>query len=94
MKEPTEVLEAWLRYQDYNRTFQWGRIAMALETLTVVRSLDLYGVAMGDFEREQIKSVLETFLNGQGLLDKANEVYDFLLDWRKLKFVPIEDADE
>lgn len=94
IKNPSEVLKKWVGRVDA-RSFQLGRVSMALEITTVVRSLELYGQAMGDFEREQIVSVLQTLLREQGLDETAEVIYERLAKWRRLQAIDVsaDDAD-
>lgn len=94
IKNPSEVLESWLESEGFQRSYLWGRVAMALELITVKRTLEAYGEAMMDFEREQIISVLDTFMVSQGVANRAYELYEWLLEWRKLKFIAVDEAVE
>ena len=90
IKNPTHVLEQYLEAHGLQRGYQWGRLAMALELITVVRSLEVFGESMADFEREQIVSVIDTFMVSQGVAETAAVFYEKLLEWRKVKFVAVE----
>jgi hypothetical protein len=62
--------------EDLMDEFQRGRLSLAVE---VVRQIELFRGATGNsllaLEKEEIISVLETFLKINGLWDSANEAY-------------------
>jgi hypothetical protein len=90
---PTDLLltffqEAW--GQDKSRIsseVQLGRLAMGLEVMTLIKTLEDRRVPVMT-SREEIISVLTTFLVDQELWDVCEEWYEFLSDWRRPKFVP------
>jgi len=85
---PTEVYRQYLEYWASNgREGNWweeGRLAMALEIITVRKSLRSMGVTD--------TSVLDSLLVDQGLFDQAEELYEVLNEWRRPRFLA-EDLD-
>jgi len=81
MQRPTEVYLEWLHKVEHRRrTYEDGRMAMALEIITTRKSL----MAVGMLSAERV-SVLDTLLADQGLLDESDALYDELSEWRKTK---------
>jgi hypothetical protein len=68
--------------------FDMGRLSMALEIITVIRTLEDELVPMLALQRQETISVLETLLNDQLLADRAMEYYDRLSLWRQPVFLP------
>src|SRR5262245_32489674 len=90
MKDPTEVYRAWLRAHESEAGFEEGRMAMALEIITVRASLKAVGMLS-----TELVSVIETFLVDQDLLEEAEALYAELSDWRRTKFVAdVSDVSE
>ena len=94
MARPTEVFWKWLtvkheatlREEQY---FLMGRIAMALEVLTVVKTLEESSLLI--FSPHETISVLRTLLVDQDIDVAAQQVYDHLAEWRKVKFADVSD---
>ena len=82
---PTEVYRQYLEYWASNgREGNWweeGRLAMALEIITVRKSLRSMGVTD--------TSVLDSLLVDQGLFDQAEELYEVLNEWRRPRFAAV-----
>jgi hypothetical protein len=81
---PTHVYRAWLSRTGAIREdvgFEEGRLAMAMEIITVRRSLQ----AVGMLTTEMV-STLDALLADQGLIDTAEAMYEELAEWRKPKF--------
>lgn len=102
MRDPTGVLIGWSRRswgyaghtQEWRGSFEEGRQAMALEVETLVRLLEgVVGNSLLSLEKEEICSVLRTFLREQGLEDWVGENYDRLLEYRRTKFVAVSGDD-
>lgn len=88
--DPTSVFLQFLDQEHGmkpRREFLLGRMALALELLTVIKTLEDEVVPMLTLQRMEIISILETFLREQNLVEQANEWYDALDRWRKPTFV-------
>jgi hypothetical protein len=84
MMRPTDVLRSYLaqdRTVDIG-SFELGRIAMALEVVTVTRILEEYELLT---ENEQAIAMLQTLLIDQEISEAALNWYEMLSDWRKIK---------
>lgn len=82
---PTELYREWLSRRGTIREdigFEEGRMAMAMEIITVRRSLK----AVGMLTTEMV-STLDALLADQGLIDTAEAMYAELAEWRKPKFM-------
>jgi photosystem II stability/assembly factor-like uncharacterized protein len=83
---PTEVLVSVFP-EVGGAGFKYGRLAMALEIETLIRLLDTTEVSSALIAtKEEVISVLKTFLGGQGFAD-VSETYDGLLRARRIVFV-------
>lgn len=85
MARPTEVYRAWLSRTGAIREdvgFEEGRLAMAMEIITVRKSLQ----AVGMLTTEMV-STMDALLADQGLIDTAERMYEELCEWRKVKVV-------
>jgi hypothetical protein len=84
MRRPTEVLRSYLatHKEADERSFELGRVAMALEIVTVMRVLEEYELIA---EHERMISILQTLLRDQDLEDYATEWYEMLNEWRRIK---------
>ena len=95
MARPTEVLEAYLRRFPVSEPRSWyefGRLAMALEVTTVVKTLEAYETIAR--HAPELISVLRTLIREQGLEGEAETWYDALSSWRAPRFSPVpEDTD-
>lgn len=91
LARPTVELRKFLKFSSLEqwRAFESGRLAMALEILTVVKTLEDERVPMLALQRAEIISVLETLLVDQGLDEVADRWYGWLGKFRQPKFVPI-----
>lgn len=101
MARPTDTL--WSETQPQNPRairlakgyFDLGRVAMAMEILTVVKTLEgAVGSSLLALEREEIISVLLTLVRNQDLEEVANAWYDYLSKARRLSFVAVASEDE
>jgi hypothetical protein len=63
--------------------FTLGRLSMALEIITVIKTLEDELVPMLSLKRYEIISVLETLLRDQDLAESAMEWYEALTLWRQ-----------
>lgn len=93
---PTELYLRWLQGGLYKGppgvAFQFGRRAMALELITVYRTLE--ALDDGDVMHLGIPealSLIQTLLIDQGLWDSANELYDELCEWRRVRLEPVDE---
>lgn len=91
MQNPTETLVeyltrmGWLQVRD--RQFRLGRLSLALEVITVIKTLEDERVPTMALSKEETISVLQTLLQDCGLAEEAMEWYDRLSEWRRPKFV-------
>ena len=88
---PTRVLIDYLTQEvgsEPRMEFNLGRLAMALEIITVVKTIEDEVVPMLALQREEIVSVLTTLLRDQDLAEVAEEWYERLNQWRNVSFVP------
>jgi hypothetical protein len=91
IKDPTTVYERYLKNHGVQLSgpeFERGRLAMALEVITLIRAIETMGEALADFEREQLISLLQTFLVKQGISEAAWQTYGVLMNWRRVSVVP------
>jgi hypothetical protein len=90
IRNPTTVMQRLLRdaLRD-EASFWYGRLAMALEVITLIKTLEeVPGTSLTEAGRQETVSTLVTFLRDQGFDDVAYKQYEVLNDWRKLKFEP------
>jgi hypothetical protein len=87
MQRPTPVLMRVLGISGMDTSFQAGRLAMALEIVTVIRTLDEIPSIMSPTETSVVQSVLTTLLNDQNL-GWAFGFYDELSANRRVAFAP------
>lgn len=80
IQRPTEVYRAYLTAYEAEVGWAEGRMAMALEVITVRKSLQAVGMLTPG-----MTSTLDSLLADQGLLDEADALYDELNEWRKTK---------
>lgn len=87
--EPTAVLVKNLGQSLRDETSFWyGRLAMALEVVTLIKTLeDVPGTSATETGRQETIAVLQGFLKSQGFDELAYKHYDVLNEWRRLKFV-------
>jgi len=93
MANPTQVFKEYL--QEHHelepdrvlRTLRWGRIAMGLEIVSLIRLIEDHSILAS---KEETISVLRTLLQDQGLEDISLRWYERLSDWRKPKFSVID----
>lgn len=90
MSDATRVMESLLKVERRGPDYQAGRMAMGLEIVSVLRTLDEIPSVMLPSETAAVVSVLETLLVQQGLT-YAYEFYDRLSAARRPVFVA--DAD-
>ena|SRR5215471_6988858 len=83
---PTEVLMAYMQWGKPPPGYDWGRLALALEVVTLIRTLERIPV-VNDAERQGTIATLHTLLREQGLED-VYDAYERLAEWRRVKFVP------
>jgi hypothetical protein len=91
---PSEVFKAYLseKMTVPEDAIQFGMLAMSLEVVTVIKTLEsLPTTAVGT--REETISVLHTLLQDVGLDVYAYEWYERLNDWRRPSFVPVHEPE-
>jgi hypothetical protein len=69
---------------EMERDLRWGQLALALEVVTLIRTLESIPV-VNEWEREGTVATLHTLLREQGL-EEAYEVYETLATWRRVRF--------
>lgn len=87
IQRPTDVLQSYMAAHgfDGNEVYtlmRMGRIAMALEIITVIKLLEEHELLA---EHEQTISVLQTLLVDQELMEPALGYYEELSRWRRIK---------
>lgn len=88
MRRPTDELVSYLAAQSKREPevvrhhLYFGRLAMALEVITVVKIIEEYSLLA---TKEDTISVLQTLIVDQELMDDATEWYHKLCDWRRIK---------
>ena len=88
MRRPTEVMVSYLATQTGKsptqivRLLELGRIAMAMELITVVRIIDEYSLLP---TKEDTIAAIQTLIVDQELLEPADEWYSRLSEWRRIK---------
>lgn len=88
IKDPSKVLWQYLqtkRRPMVRELYEYGKLAMALEIITVVKTLDSLPV-ISELGRQETVSVLQTLLTDMGLDELAYDVYEQLNEWRRPKF--------
>lgn len=86
MADATKVLMAFMQVQKISPDFKHGQLAVGLEIVSLIRTLESFPV-VNDAEKEGTIACLHTLLFEQGL-ESAYEAYDTLAEWRKVRFVP------
>jgi hypothetical protein len=89
---PTRIFAAWLKGQGrFSRVqqdaYHCGRLAMALEIITQIKSLEGLPV-VSELGRQEAIAGLHAVLVNNGLEEVAFEWYDYLSEWRKPTFEP------
>jgi hypothetical protein len=87
---PTEVLKSYLEQVQGLKPrmeFTLGRLSMALEMITVIKTIEDELVPMLTLQRHEVISVLQTLLKDQDLAEPAMEWYEALTLWRQPVFV-------
>jgi len=85
MADATSVLMAYMGQNQMRMDFKYGRLAVGLEVVSLIRTLESIPVVNVN-EREGTVATLHTLLREQGLED-AYELYDGLAKWRQVTFV-------
>lgn len=80
-------VDAWCE-----RWYQYGQLAMALEMITLIKSVE-YLPVVTDVGRAEITSAMQTLIEDMGLSDLAWEMYERLGEWRRVSFVRDERAE-
>jgi len=93
MKDPSHVFRGFIgfdhRGHDFHRGYEAGLMGMALELITVAKTVEALP-AEDPAVREEIVSTIYTLLNGMDLTEQAVLWYDRVAEWRRPKFVPDE----
>ena len=89
MERPTEVYREWLHRGMIVPRFEEGRMAMALEIISLRKSLEAVGI-MG---KGVTIGALDTLLADQELLDEADALYVELCEWRKIRFRDVSSGE-
>lgn len=85
MAHPTAVLKAYMQAHQIERDLSWGQLAMGLEVVTLIRTLEDIPV-VNEAEKEGTIACLVTLLREQQL-EEVYGFYDALAEWRKPRFV-------
>jgi hypothetical protein len=90
MKDPSDVFKKFLDYDlrghDWQGGYQAGVMAMALELITVAKTIEALPADDPGIP-EEIISTIYTLLNGMDLTEQATLWYERVSDWRRPKFV-------
>jgi hypothetical protein len=90
MKDPSDVFKKFLEYDlrshEWQGGYQAGVMAMALELITVAKTIEALP-SENPAIPEEIISTIYTLLNGMDLTEQASVWYDRVADWRRPKFV-------
>ena len=84
MARPTEVLEEYIVSQGMTRSFEMGQLAMALEVVSLIRTLESLPV-VSDEEKEGTIATLYTLVR-ENDLEGAFNAYEQLNSWRQVSF--------
>lgn len=97
MRRPTEVFVSYLAAvtgrdeRAMRRLLELGRIAMAMELITVARIIEEYSLLAS---KEDTIAVIQTLIVDQDLLEVADEWYKNLSDWRRIKLADDAGVDD
>ncbi len=90
MADPSNVFKSFLEYnhrsQQWRAGYQAGVMAMALELITVAKTIEALP-SPDPVVPEEIISTIYTLLNGMDLTEQATLWYERVSDWRRPKFV-------
>jgi hypothetical protein len=93
MKDPSRVFRDFIgmdsRSRDFHRGYEAGVMGMALELITVAKTVEAIP-SEDPALPEEVISTIYTLLNGLGLTEQAQLWYERTADWRKPRFVPDE----
>src|SRR5262245_58402896 len=84
MSRPTDVLKTYMTANRLPRSFEFGQLAMGLEVVSLIRTLESFPV-VNDAERQGTIATLYTLLRENDLED-VFDLYERLSDWRQVKF--------
>lgn len=98
IKDPSRLLWAYLARNAHTQEsaldwFLLGQMAMALEVITVIKSLEGIPI-VSDRGRVETISVLQTLLVDTDMADHAYDLYEELNEWRKPRFQDSEASVE
>ena len=90
---PTRIFAAWLKGQGrfskvQQDAYNCGRLAMALEIITQIKSLEGLPV-VSELGRQEAIAGLHAVLVNNGLEEVGFEWYEYLSEWRKPTFEPV-----
>lgn len=93
--DPSDVFKKFLEYDlrghEWQGGYQAGVMAMALELITVAKTIEALP-SENPAIPEEIISTIYTLLNGMDLTEQASVWYERVADWRRPKFVGDEPA--
>ncbi len=93
MKDPSKVFRSFIGYDhrghEFHRGYEAGIMAMALELITVAKTVESLPYE-DELVPEEIVSTIYTLLNGMDLTEHATLWYERTSEWRRPKLV----ADE
>lgn len=93
MKDPSKVFRDFIgmdsRSRDFHRGYEAGVMGMALELITVAKTVEAIP-SENPALPEEVISTIYTLLNGLGLTEQAQLWYERTADWRRPRFVPDE----
>lgn len=90
MARPTDVLKVYMRSRNLPRSFEYGQLAMGLEVVSLIRTLESIPV-VNDAEREGTIATLYTLLRECDLED-VFDLYERLSTWRRVKIQPLDNT--
>jgi len=91
MKDPSKVFLEFIgfdhRSHEFHRGYEAGLMGMALELITVAKTVEALPYEE-DLIPSEIISTIYTLLNGMGLTEHATLWYERTADWRRVSFDP------
>src|SRR5215471_8536263 len=89
LTDPARKLRTYLTVREMEpdpASYDWGMLALALEIVTAIKTLETIPVAT-EYGRQEAISALTSILASQGLSDKAFEAHYTLWEWQRTKFL-------
>jgi hypothetical protein len=88
IRDSTSILRSGVSNGVELGLFELGRVAMALEIETTARLLEgVIGDSLMYSSKDEVVSVLRTLLRDQGLDETVTDVYEAMIEDRRLKFI-------